>query len=202
MKCRAGKRTDGGFSLIELLVVVLITLVVAAMAAPTMVSAIASYRLREAATSLGGLLQNARMNSVRTNTATGVQWDTTGGHQRVYVDLPTNTSSATANKTFDAGEPMVEFPRGVSLVAAGHPGNAATGQWTGFTGITDNANPYFNPRGLPCTMPVSMSLCGNIQPYVLYLKADNVLGRTMWAAVTVTPAGRIRSWSYQTNKYQ
>jgi prepilin-type N-terminal cleavage/methylation domain-containing protein len=73
----------------------------------------------------------------------------------------------------------------------------------------------FNERGLPCQRikdPVTNVLnpnCKNstwanvtgtagvtLTAWVTYLKYTNYNGSTSWAAVTVTPAGRIKTWSY------
>lgn len=195
----ARTRTDDGFTLLELLIVLAIMMVVAAMATPNIWNAIANYRLREAASSLSGLAQSARSNSVRGNTAVALRWDTDNNRQRIYVDL-------NGNGSYDSGteyKNVVLLPAKLQITAASHPGNAATGLWntTTYT-VTDNAFPRFNPRGLPCAVPAGLVVCSSLQPYVVYLKSDNAFGGTSWAAVTITPAGRIKSWIYQGNKYR
>src|SRR5947209_17591745 len=70
----ANKQTRGtirqrGFSLLELLIVVAIIVAVSAFAIPKFQDALADIRLRANANSLSSLLQQARMQAVKTNTA-------------------------------------------------------------------------------------------------------------------------------------
>lgn len=206
----AAKRTDGGFTLVELLVVLAIMMVVAAMATPNMLTAVANYRLKSSASGLAGLLQQSRITAVRMNNRIALRWDTVNSRQRVYIDVPTGLPPA-ANGTYDAGEPMMVFTKNVSLVTTGFPGDASTG--LGYTVQTLGSNPRFSPRGLPCVMLTSggsgtPSVCKTLDSsgvavgFVLYMKSDNVFGSTGWAALTITPGGRIKSWMYQGNKWQ
>src|SRR5438552_210581 len=69
-------RSKQGFSLVELVVVVAIVLVLAAIAVPNMMNVIGNSRLRAAASSLSGLLQNSRMQAVKQNRTMTVHFTT------------------------------------------------------------------------------------------------------------------------------
>ena len=57
-----------------------------------------------------------------------------------------------------------------------------------------NQQIYFNARGLPCSMGVG----GVCTPggFVFYFQDQRPLGTNGYGAVAVTPAGRIRVYSY------
>jgi Tfp pilus assembly protein FimT len=59
-----GIRTSG-FSLLELLIVVFVVMVVAGIAIPNILSAVANVRLRASAGDLAGLMQDARILALR-----------------------------------------------------------------------------------------------------------------------------------------
>src|SRR5258708_30902676 len=64
-----GGRT-GGFSLIELLIVVFVVMVVAAIAVPNVLLAVSNLRLRASAGDLAGLMQQARIMAAKNNPTT------------------------------------------------------------------------------------------------------------------------------------
>lgn len=196
-------RGERGFSLLELLVVVAITFVVAAMAMPSMSTMLADYQLKSSASQLAGLIQRCRTASVRANQSLQLQTATVNNQQQFYLDL-------NADSQWNAGEPVTILPHKVSLQGNGFPGDATTGLGT------NNAQWYstparFNARGLPCvdvTGGGGATTCKNINAgnnavgYVYYLRSDRVFGATGWAAVTVTPAGRVKAWFHSGTNYQ
>ncbi|HWR37546.1 MAG TPA: GspH/FimT family pseudopilin [Clostridia bacterium] len=199
------KQVQRGFSLLELMIVLLITMVVAAMAVPTISTALANYRLKQSASSVASLLQQARIQSVRLNRPLPVTLDS--GGKRIYIDMPTSTGGA-PNGSYDAGEPMMQFPRTVSFQSSGNPGDATT-DFTAAGVVYSSTAPRFNGRGLPCVMVTSgtSQTCltkqgANTVAFVYYLRGDQTFGATSWAAVLITPLGRIRSLSYSGGKYQ
>ena len=109
-------RSQSGFTIVELLIVVAIGLIVAAMTMPLFNTAVNQYRLRASAVDLDGLLQRARSRAVRDNrsyalqTAAFVQGAFT--YTQVYLDL-------NGNGTLDVGEPSIQLQRNVTLVTGG-----------------------------------------------------------------------------------
>jgi prepilin-type N-terminal cleavage/methylation domain-containing protein len=215
---RKGRNRDRGFSLLELVIVVAIMFVVAAMATPTITTAVADYRLKSTASQLVNLLQRARTESVRTNTPLMLRTAVEQGLPVVYLDLPSEGGVVRTDGVRDPGEPMLQVPNSITLQTAGFPGDATAGLTNGLVMFnlmpitaTNNAG-QFNSRGLPCMSLVGPlggnATCRNIsaanqaQGFVYYLRGDRPFGAAAWAAVTVTPAGRIRALKYANNTYQ
>ncbi|OLE46739.1 MAG: hypothetical protein AUG46_08690 [Acidobacteria bacterium 13_1_20CM_3_58_11] len=187
---RAGQR---GFSLIEILIVVLVVMIAAAIAVPNIFLAVSNLRLRASAGDLSGLMQQARILAAKNNTTYDILYATRNGARIAYVDLNFNSS-------FDADEPMMEFS-GTTVPASGTP--SGSGQPTAYvlagdTGSSsyDNANTLgFTGRGLPCnydttTTPVTCST--PVARYFVYYLTDTRVGGAGWAAVVVTKGGRTK----------
>lgn len=199
------RKRQSGFSLIELLIVIAIIMVIAAMATPNIMTAINNIRLRSAAGEVAGLLQQCRERAVRNNRYYTIKPTALGGGQGAYVDL-------NYNGVFDGGapapEPLIQFPQNITVVNAGAPNTAnLIGQCcTTFTPQAASILPSFNARGLPCVgaanPPPANSLCnirdagGNTVGFVYYMNQPRPFGAVGWAAVSVTPAGRVRVWTY------
>ena len=205
------RNRQSGFSLIELLVVIGIIMVVAAMATPSIVNAINGIRLRSAASEVSGIMQQARQLAVRNNRYYTVKPTVVTGARAAYVDLNYNSA-------FDGGapapEPMIQFPQGIAVVSAGAPNTAnLIGQCCAtFTPQAASILPSFNSRGLPCVgaanPPPANSACnirdagGNTVGFVYYMSQTRPFGAVGWAAVSVTPAGRIKVWTYSGTSWQ
>ena len=208
------RKRQSGFSLLELLVVLAIIMVIAAMATPNMINAINNIRLRGSAGEVAGLLQQCRQVAVRNNRYYTVRPTNFAGAQGAFVDLNYNT-------TFDnvppAPEPLIQFAANVTVVGAGAPNTAnlfANAFTPAFVPQAAGVLPSFNARGLPCvgpaggTPPAPPSVCnirdpgGNTVGFVYYLNQTRPFGAVGWAAVTVTPAGRIRVWTYSGSTWQ
>ena len=206
------RKRQSGFSLIELLVVIAIIMVVAAMATPNVMTAINNIRLRSAASEVAGLLQQCRQAAVRNNRYYTIKPATVTGARAAYVDL-------NYNNTFDnaapAPEPLIQFPANVSVVSSGAPntGNLISNCCSTFTPQNASTLPSFNARGLPCVgpggwPPPANSVCNirdagnNTVGFVYYMNQTRPFGALGWAAVSVTPAGRIRVWTYSGSTWQ
>ena len=194
-------RSQSGFSLIELLIVLAIMLIASAMAVPLIITSVSQYRLRTSVVDLNGLLQRARTRAVRDNRTYAVQTATVtqGGltYAQAYLDL-------NGNNILDAGEPMIQLQRNVSLNTS--PGTAAIPNATlGFSPQSTTAQVNFNARGTPCVSVNavcsswdSAGATPNQVGFVYYLQSTSGAS-TSWAAVSISPSGRFRSWSYYNN---
>jgi type II secretory pathway pseudopilin PulG len=184
----------GGFSLIELLIVVFVVMVILAIAIPNVMLAVSNIRLRASAADLAGLMQQARILAAKNNTNYAVLFGTRNGAQIAYVDL-------NGNGAFDTGEPMTEFS-GTTVPASGTPSGSG-GQPSAYvlvgdtgTGSYDNTNTLgYTGRGLPCNYDTTTTpaTC-NTPPakYFVYYLSDVRVGRAGWAAVVVTKGGRTK----------
>jgi prepilin-type N-terminal cleavage/methylation domain-containing protein len=108
-----------GFSLIELMAVVAIILILAAVSVPAIGRSLALYRLNNAAAQVSNLIQRGRYEAIKQNTTMRVRRDVADGRPRFYVDL--NNDGA-----WQANEPMVLLPPQVDLLEGGEAPDGAT----------------------------------------------------------------------------
>lgn len=202
---------QGGFSLVELSVVVIITLIVSAWAVPSALTSIRMAHLRGAASDYAGLLEQARIYAIRDNRYYSTYILAPSGNNLVtqaYVDmLPKVLTGASGNggTSVAAGDPSITIESEIVLEpvsAAPNTSNLESLLLPATTPVTPTDGsvtpPTFGPRGLPCT-PVSMtggSVCdssGGPTAYWTFLQNSKT---SSWQAVTITPAGRIQKWFY------
>ena len=194
-----------GFSLIELMIVMVISLVVAAFALPNITSAITNMRLRSSVTSIAGILQETRILAVKLNRFNVARNTTSSGANVFYTDLDFNNAYTPANNTTHvAAEPLVQAAQGVTFATTpptAFPNAALLGPNFNPTASTV-FNVGFNARGLPCLptggnpttgTPASCNTDGTVG-YLMFFKISGTFGDS-WSAITITPAGRVRSWT-------
>jgi len=185
-------RAASGFSLLELLIVLAIALVVSGFAIVNGMSAVRGIRLSEATTDYSNLLQQARISAVKNDAFYIVEISPSGDKAFVNVNGP----------TYAPGDPMMTFPTDVvpmsyasgpnvpNLESQFLPSTSSYG-----TVKSSTAEPTFGPRGLPCTQ--SGGGCPSLATPTSYITFFQNTQSGKWAAVTVSPAGRIRRWSYE-----
>jgi Tfp pilus assembly protein FimT len=193
---------QGGFSLVELLVVVAVAMIIGGMCAPLLMNTVNQYQLRAASVDLDNLLQQARMRAVRDNKAYAVA--SNSANTELFFDL-------NGNGNLDSGEPVVVLPRGASALrgASGGSNPSLSAATLGFTPQSSGVPVMFNARGTPCvqTTVAGQAACtswgapigGSTSPtpvgFIYYVKS--VRGsNTVWAAISISPSGRFRVWSY------
>lgn len=200
------KTRQSGFSMIELIMVVAITLIIAAIATPTFFGAIANIRMRATVSQVAGMAQQTRMEAVRANRFLIARTENVSGARIMYIDKPPlGNMSGTPNRRHDPNEPVIQALETVNFDFTGaNPVFPAT--LLNYTPVPSTApvRIAFNARGLPCTpTPVGSdppSGCdsfngGNPVSYLYFFSAPSTF-RPGWAALTITPAGRIRVWMY------
>jgi prepilin-type N-terminal cleavage/methylation domain-containing protein len=189
---KQARKSGLGFSLIEMMVVVAVALILAAIVPPLMMNPINTIKLRYSATDLSGLIQKARIQSVKANTFYSIEQTTLAtGDVAYYADL-------NRNNMYSSGDPMTEMGGQVAVHAG--PGSGAPGETAFITGtlkFTPDASgvfPQFNARGLPCVV-TGLTCQANGNGFVYFLNRVSSFG-TSWAAVAVTPSGRAEVWAY------
>ena len=103
-----------------------------------------------------------------------------------YVKIASDTSSLKATDTqaeWEAPVMMMTTPSGV-----GAPSTIST-TVLGFT--PETTEPSFNSRGLPCVY--ASGTCPN-HGFLYYFKDTSQKGSQGWAALSISPAGRIKKW--------
>jgi len=219
-------RKERGFSLIEMMVVLAIMLVIAAYAVPNISAAIGNVQLRGAGAEIASLVQQTRILAAKQNrtfTMRSCNYDapthscTTGAMIVYYVDTyplgsPKNGDSTWENNSV-AQEPAVEDTSNVVLASGAdladpEPLNFEANSSTllGYTQpISDTSSGFqlsFNPRGLPCAYASSTAtVCTTSGFLYFFWRAAPVTTSKQWIALTVTPAGRVREWSWDGSKW-
>jgi type II secretory pathway pseudopilin PulG len=194
-----------GFSLLELMIVVFVVMVVAAIAVPNVLLSVANLRLRYSAGDLAGLMQQARIMAAKNNPTTPtavypIRYGTKNGRQIAYIALDGGTSwnsSVTVNGV-TLSDPLIEFS-GTVVPAAGAPsgsgGQPSAYVLAGDTGTGSYDNTYtmaYTPRGFPCDYTTPPTCNTPAAKYFAYYLNDTRPGGTGWAAVIVTKAGRTK----------
>lgn len=193
-------RKQKGFSLVEMLVVVAIIMVLSAMAAPTLLRSIRRYQTETSVRSVANILSRARYEAINRNQRIPTLFRTpvqaTEG-ARYGIDI-------NRNGTLDAGEPFIILNRQVTF----YFNNTTPIAWGTFQ------FPDYNIVTAPSAPPWSMSYSAQgtllTQSGGVWNLAPNVQGialmqgtfaDTNWEIwlITVTPAGRIRTWMYANN---
>jgi prepilin-type N-terminal cleavage/methylation domain-containing protein len=211
-----------GFTLLEMLVVVAIILVISGMMAPKMLLIIDDQKLRASAQAYAGLMQAARSRATQDNAVYQVLNTTTNGTPVAYIDL---NSDRTFNDSGANAEPAVLLATPITVSETGVPAGFGDTTLLGIKPYADSTSPMvntagsaipglaFNERGLPCQRVDAAQTCKNAPSvgappiatpiaYVTYLQYRRRTGGTAYAAVTVTPAGRVKTWIYQSGKWQ
>lgn len=187
-----------GFSLVELLIVVAIIMIVAAISVPRLLNTVSDINLRYAATNISGLLQSARMQGVRKNTFYTVQPTTlSSGGTGYYAHVQ--------GGSYAVGDPLL--PLGSQITAyiglgSGAPNESTFASGTSSNGLSFAPNagpdaPSFNARGLPCIGVPATGACPLVpgQGFVIFLSKSSALGNVSWASIAITPSGHMQIWT-------
>jgi Tfp pilus assembly protein FimT len=181
---RASRVADG-FSLLELLIVVGISITLASIAIPRFLNAYYNIRLKSAVSDLSGFMQRARIQAAKNNATYTIGYVAANGVQKAYIDL-------NVNGQYDAGEPLLTFNSSIAP-AAGVPATpyVLVGDTAGVT-YTNATTLGYSPRGLPCAY--AAGVCSTpAAGYFVYYFTDQRPGSVGWGAVVVTRAGRTKT---------
>ena len=191
------RKSQSGFSMIELMVVVLVILVVAGYAVPNILSFIHMTKLRGSASDYASILQVGRIRSVQDNKFYSI-YLVAGSPQEAYVDLTNNGGTVAA-----PGDPLIALSGEVVPVAAGGAPDATDLQNkflpAGAPAPNDgSAVPViFSSHGLPCTTQAATggNVCTGALATAFWVFFQDTV-TSSWEAVTVSPAGRIQKWQH------
>ena len=194
-------RNEEGFSLPELLIVVALLLIAATITLLMAVNVARSVHLQQTAAAYASLLQQARVRAVQDDRYYSVKTiaATSNSPAKAFIDIA-------GTGTYASGDPELVFPSDVKPMASSSaPAVSALEALFLPSGTTGTLNttaegPTFGPRGIPCS-PTTVSgytTCPSTTPtsYMAFMK--NVRSQK-WEAITITPAGRIKLWSYDSS---
>src|SRR5262249_47740499 len=171
-----------GFSLVELLLVCVVMVILSALVVPNIMQINANYKLDAAGHSVASLLQQARMQAVKTNQPAYAKYNSAG--VAFVTDDPSNA--------YVSGNPDVALASGLSFQST-PPDHAQLDAYVGGASPQVAVNIGFNARGLPCIAnTLNPAVCPNVTSGFEWFVQNSRLGG--WEAITVTPAGRVKSW--------
>ena len=195
-QAKQAMRSEEGFSLLEMVIVAALILIATAIALLLAQNVIRNVHLHQAAANYANLLQQARVRAVQDDTYYAVFMDTSTSPARAFIDIQQSGAYA-------AGDPELQFTSDVKPMSTSSAPNVSNLESKFLPSIstygtinTTAEGPTFGPRGLPCS-PTSVK--GGTCPYMTptsYMTFMKNIRSQNWVAVTVTPAGRIRLWSY------
>ena len=180
---RPKRKAEIGFTLIEVTVSVVVMMIIAAIAIPSIMQGWNSYRLTSAADSVAGLLERTRFEAIHKNARLSCIGAPVGAGWAIGID-------ENGNNAIDPNEPQVILPGPATLVGAGvAPGPASMG--AGYAGaITPPGNGMtFDARGTVYFGGVP----GGPVTYIAYVGIPNQ-PQYGYRAVTITPMGQVKVW--------
>jgi prepilin-type N-terminal cleavage/methylation domain-containing protein len=194
---------QAGLTLAELLVVVSIVGVVAGLSLPNLSRAIDNARLKGATQQLVALYQDARLRATQNNASYEVLVSSAGIHPaQACIDIDGDGKcGATDPGTLFAGQ-VVLNNIGVPLKLGKSELGFDRQKNTENSSMVDGNNELapglaWNARGIPCERTnVITSPCLGIEGWVQYLQLTRVGRAVLYAAVTVSPTGRVKTWTY------
>jgi prepilin-type N-terminal cleavage/methylation domain-containing protein len=192
------RQRDAGFSLPEILVVVMIILCITAVALPNTMHMVANYRARGTMGGMSGTIQECRSLAISKNQRIAMHFGLTGGETVAYLQYATEAPDySKALKQMAAGGGVVMYrtlPGG-----AGAPSDlTASPLWT-TTAVSKSSDISFNSRGLPCWD--DSGVCSTGYGFLYYFTYQPPFGSNGWTAISVSPAGRIKTWLWDGSKW-
>lgn len=196
---KSGRRfaTQAGFTLTELLVVVAIIGIVVGLYIPNFTRSIDNAKLKAASQQLAAVYQDARLRATQNNAPYEVLLAAPGANPpRVCVDLD-------GDGICGAGDPASILPSQIALNNLGVPQGLNAGFAPLNTESSTMRNQQNNPApgiawnglGIPCQRTSPIAPCAPVG-WVQYLQLQRSGGEVLYAAVTVSPTGRVKTWVY------
>jgi len=176
-------RDKKGFTMIELLIVVAIIAVTAAIAIPNIISWIPTMRVNSAARDIVSEMQLARMKAVSERNNYVITFDTSTNQYSIYDDNDSNFS------TSNVLVKTVNLPSGIQFgyIAGKNPSNDDITGSVQFGATSSPIRETFIPNGT-----------ANLMGSVYLIPTEDIAGsrRDRQRAITVILTGRIKLWKY------
>lgn len=186
-----GRRSERGFSLVELLVSIAVLTILLVISVPTLLKAYHSYQLKDAASRLSGILKSTRFSAIRKNTPIDCDVQQNGASYTVWADLDGDGNP-------DSTEPQILISGTITLLDDGSvpdpsPIVASLGPGSPPLNVLSpgDSTVTFDQRGArqyPGSPPGPPTLD------VFYLGNTNI-GDLGFCAVVLLPSGNVQVWS-------
>ena len=177
-----------GFSLVELLIVIAIAFIIAAVGIPQALGAYRTYKLNNAATEVAGILKFTRLEAIRQNKPVTCRGQAVAGGTRIWVDEPA-PGLPNGNLAADPTEDQILLGSvGDTVAVGGVPNLAAIAGNLGVAGFTDATagnGIQFDQRGAVNPVGVFYIIC--IQ--------NTAVPTAGYRAVIVMPSGAVQTWT-------
>ncbi|HZS05866.1 MAG TPA: prepilin-type N-terminal cleavage/methylation domain-containing protein [Blastocatellia bacterium] len=173
------RKSHRGFSILELTAVAAIIGITSAIAVPSLMGQLRSYRLDAAAQQVTQALQAAKLEAVRNNASYQVTFDTSN-----------NTIQAASNTA-------VALPQGVHFVSLASASPVPSIIQSAVTAASADTNAIPGQQTNSLTA-VSFPASGSANTYVATFTARGLPGRVSGSTVTSAPPGMV-NWVYLTN---
>ena len=170
-----------GFSLLEALIVVSMTMVIAGTSIPKMMNVLASMEIRSATRSAAGVMQSVRMMAVKVDQYRTVRYYNAASGAIVYGDVDNNNQPGPLETQAFLGTTVLAYsaPAGIDELDATQ---------LSFTPSTSTSI-TFSPTGMPCA---DASTCGT--GVVMYFTNSRTNRTPAWGAISISPGGRVSTW--------
>lgn len=177
LRTRNPRRTRG-FSIVELLIVLLVIMIITGVALPAFLRAYQSYQVGDAASRMADIIKFTRFEAIRRNTPISCLIQQPAGTTTAWTD-----SNGTGVK--DPTERQVLFSGTVGPIAAGAPNGLAASVGTALTAVSlTNGAIRFDQRGALTIAAVDVIYVGN-----------TAVPGAGYRAVVVLPSGSIQLWT-------
>ena len=184
--CKIRCHRQAGFTMVELMIVIVVIAILSAIAVPNIISWLPNYRLKAAARDLYSNMQQVKMKAIKENKDWAIVFDSANNRYYICSDKGADNSwSATGDNSITATINLLSYKNGIGY---GH-GSATVAVGAGFGGddISYISNVVvFNPRG-----------SGSAG----YVYIDHQTHTTTFAVGTVS-SGSIRLLKWRGNKWQ
>ena len=195
----------------ELAISMSIVLVVSALATPSVITSLAAIKMTSTAQNLASLLQDARMKAARDNktyAVSCVQFDNTNpatvdNCKVVFIDV---NGDGNLDASGNSGKMEIDMQVSSAVKFTTTAPSPTVDSVLGFSpnptaaSVSSVGMALFNPRGMACkfegTQCKNISSGGTQTGFLYYLTSRDVLGNQHYAAVSVSPAGRIKTWKF------